>query len=140
MRGRGRGVPGWCARWRCYWGWRHLSGSLSLGAGSALLPFLPLIGCGCFLLEIPELRKRCKETEKGHLAADSEVLALKTAQARGIYRWNTARLLMVRWRGIVAFAKGAIFLTVTHRLAQIEGVAGGEGPPAPLGLYESWDE
>lgn len=42
-----------------------------LGAGSALLSFLPLIGCGCFLHEIPELCKRRKETEKGHLAAGS---------------------------------------------------------------------
>lgn len=80
-----------------------------LGAGSALLSFLTLIGCGCFLLEIPELRKRRKETEKGHLATGSEVLALKTAQPRGVYRWNTARLRMVRWRGQCRFCEGSHF-------------------------------
>lgn len=33
---------------------------------------------------------------------------------------------------VPAFAKGAIFLTVTHRLAQTENVAGAEGPPVCL--------
>ena len=39
-----------------------------------------------------------------------------------------------------AFAKGAIFLTVTHRSPQIGDVAGGDGPLALLRLCRSWTE
>ena len=53
--------------------------------------------------------------------------------------WHTHGAFTAK-AAVPAFAKGAIFLTVTHRLAQTENVAGAEGPPALLGLGGSWAE
>lgn len=69
-------------------------------------------------------------------------IALRAVKARGTHT-HTARLQNEREREThreSAFAKGAIFLTVAHRLAQIRDVAGGEGPQALLGLCGSWAE
>lgn len=125
-------APSWYACWRLLLGLETAAHSLLDLEARSKSVFLPLSGCGWLFPKILWLRKRHKvigertpRDELSHGAKDWK----GTWHTQGSFTHRAA---------VPAFAKGAIFLTVMHRLAQTENVAGAEGSPDLPGLCGSW--